>query len=76
MNSRSNVHLEINRALAERVANNAKVIENVAKTVLLCGRQNLALRGDRDDSKYFGEGTNTGNFQALLDFRVELGMKF
>ena len=41
MNGQSNVHREINRALADRVSNNAKVIESIANTVLLCGRQNL-----------------------------------
>ena len=40
-----------------------------------CGRQNIALRGHRDDSTYLKaqHGRNTGNFQELLDFRVKSG---
>ena len=41
------------------------------KTIIFCGRNNIALRGRRDDSP-----TNEnlqGNFQALLAFRVESG---
>ena len=54
------------------VSKNRKKIESIAKTVLLCARQNIPLRGHRDDSKYY-EGQDCGNFQALLDFRVDSG---
>ena len=41
---------------------------------MVCGRQNFALRGHRDDSRHIEDGTsNVGNFQALLDFRVDGG---
>ena len=40
--------------------------------MVVCGRQNLALRGHSDDSKYFNS-PNCGNFQALLNFRVSSG---
>ena len=43
---------------------------------MLCGKQNIALRGHRDDSSYIDEASgNPGNFQALLNFRVEAGDK-
>lgn len=50
------------------------ILESIVKTVLICGRQNWGLRGDRDDSKYLEDETrNCGNFQALLDFRIDSG---
>lgn len=66
----------------------AQVVENrerlwpIVKTIVLCGRQNIPLRGHRDDGflniDVIGEGksivsTNEGNFRALLRFRVEAG---
>ena len=54
-----------------------QVLESIVKTVMLCGKQNIALRGHRDDSKYLNSenDSNTGNFQALLDFRIDSGDK-
>ena len=44
------------------------------KTVVLCGRQNIAFRGHKDDAKYIADKSiNSGNFQALLEFRVDSG---
>ena len=63
---------QCNRILNERVQNNRKILHSIVETVVLCGRQNLALRGHRDDSKYF-DSPNCGNFQALLNFRVSSG---
>ena len=64
----------MNRGLEERRLNNAKIFESIVKTVLLCGRQKVALRGHRDDSRHIEDDTsNVGNFQALLDFRVDVG---
>ena len=64
----------MNRGLEERRLNNAKILESNVKTVWLCGRQNFALRGHRDDSRHIEDSTsNVGNFQALLDFRVDGG---
>ena len=41
-------------------------------TVILAGRQNIPLRGHRDDSQHYCS-PNPGNFQALLNFRIEAG---
>ena len=38
----------------------------------MAGRQNLLLRGHRDDSQHYSS-KNPGNFQALLNFRVDSG---
>lgn len=43
-------------------------------TVLLCGRQNISLRGNDDTDTLEGKTTkNTGNFRALLKYRVDGG---
>ena len=50
------------------------ILESIVKTVIICGRQNWGLRGDRDDSQYLEDETRIcGNFQALLDFRIDSG---
>ncbi len=44
--------------------------------VMLCGRQNIALRGRRDDSKHLeDEHNNPGNFQELYDFGARCANK-
>ena len=35
----------------------------------------MPLRAHRDDSQYYGCKDNTGNFQKLLEFRVDAGDK-
>ena len=42
----------------------------IIKPVLFCARQHNPLCGRRDDSKHY-ETLDTGNFQALFDFRVD-----
>ena len=43
---------------------NFKALQCIVECVLLCGKQNLALRGQRDDRK--SEVSNKGNFLAIL----------
>ena len=45
------VHQQIDTALAERVAANRQRLVPIVKTVLFCGRQNIALRGHLDSDK-------------------------
>ena len=54
------------------VDQNKKKIVPIIKTVMFCWSQNIALRGHRDDSTNWDLG-NPGNFQALLDFRIDSG---
>jgi hypothetical protein len=49
-------------------------LSSVVKCVVLCGKQNLPLRGHRDDSQHIEDNNiNSGNFQALINFRVDSG---
>ena len=46
-------------------------LKSVLKTIILCGQQNFSLQGHRDDSRYLDTSLNTGNFQELLNFRID-----
>ena len=60
----------------ERIQRNRAKLLPILKTVIFCARQNIAFRGHRDDSKYLDDrSNNSGNFQALLEFRVDSGDK-
>lgn len=68
-----------NTAMQNKIAKNRQLLTSVVQTILLCGRQNIALRGHRDDGKLlFTRETSTscnqeGNFRELLRFRVQSG---
>ena len=53
-------------------ANRQKLL-SIIKTVALCGKQTIALRGHRDDETCQETSWNRGNFQELLDFRIDSG---
>ena len=59
----------------ERIQRNRAKLLPILKTIIFCARQNIAFRGHRD-SKYLDDrSNNSGNFQALLEFRVDSGDK-
>ena len=58
------------KVLNDNVKKNRLKLTPIIKTVLLCARQNIPLREHRDDSKYY-ETVDTGNFQALLNLRID-----
>ena len=65
---------QLDTALAKQVAKNKAMLASVLKTILLCGRQNIALRSHRDDNTTRSDhAVNPGNFQVLLDFRCDAG---
>ena len=39
---------------------------------MFCGNQ-IALRGHREQAVHVEQGSNPGNFRALLDFRIDAG---
>ena len=61
--------------MAERIAANCKKLTSIIKTIVLCGHQNIALRGHWDSAIDLEMDTsrNRGNFWALLQFRVDAG---
>ncbi|VDI58497.1 Hypothetical predicted protein [Mytilus galloprovincialis] len=73
-NTKDDIRTQFNTKNAEVVRKNREILSSVIKCVILCGRQNLPLRGHRDDSQHIGDkNTNSGNFQALLDFCIDSG---
>ena len=67
----------LNQAMADRIASNRQKLSSIFKTIVLCGRQNIVIRGHRDNAtdieKNLADVENHSNFRALLDFRVEAG---
>lgn len=59
--------------MADSISTNRKLLASIFKTIALCGRQSLPLRGHRDNITNIEtvETANFGNFWALLNFRVE-----
>ena len=69
----------LNKVMDERIKKNRLKLTSIFETVLFCGRNNIALRGHRDNATdvekdtYTSENPSHGNFRALLQFRVQAG---
>ena len=49
-------------------------LKPILQTIILCGRQNIPLRGHRDDREFQQETSiNEGNFRELLRYRIRGG---
>ena len=80
-NSKSNViEVDLNKSRLKLISDNRKKLVPIVKTIIFLGRNDLAFRGHRDDSKYHpdvGESSTqkvgVGNFIELLNFRVDAG---
>ena len=71
------IQCRLNQAMASRISLNRQKLHSIFKTLVFCGRQNIALRGHRDDAtdieRDVDDLENHGNFRALLNFRVDAG---
>ena len=69
------IRCQMNQAMPDRVASNRQKLVSIIKTIEFCGRQNVALRGHRDNATDLEKDTleNHSNFWALLKFRVDAG---
>ncbi|XP_014675618.1 PREDICTED: 52 kDa repressor of the inhibitor of the protein kinase-like [Priapulus caudatus] len=65
-----NVQEQLSKGLANRIAENRQKMRSIVETVILCGRQNLPLRGNHE-----GHEDDRSNFRALLNFRISSGDK-
>lgn len=65
------VHHQLDAAQVMLIKGNRAKIASILKTIIFCGKQNISLRGHRDDSKHYDNTSNT----KLLDFRVDSGDK-
>ena len=55
----------IDESRKEIYERNFHILECIVKAIILCGKQNIAIRGHRDDSR--SSESNKGNFLAILD---------
>lgn len=75
-NEKQPIDMILNKQVSKQVAENREKLVPIIKTVLLCARQNIPLRGHRDDANHLDEKTkNPSNFQELLKFRIDSGDK-
>ena len=76
-NQQPDIQVRFNQAMTDRISSNHQKMSSIFKTIALCGRQNIALRGHRDNATDIERdlmGTeNHGNFLTLLAFRVDAG---
>lgn len=66
----------------QQIKENRERLRPIVSTIIFCGRQNISLRGHRDDGSIYNRNSqhqdvspteNDGNFRALLRFRVDSG---
>ncbi|XP_054276712.1 zinc finger MYM-type protein 1-like [Macrosteles quadrilineatus] len=76
-NRQDPIDQQINSALKEQIEENRRRFRPIVETIILCGRQNIPLRGHRDHGAIdlaAGEPLdNDGNFRSLLRFRALAG---
>lgn len=71
---------QVDKAHFQEAEENRRKLIPIVKTVMFCGRQNIALRGHRDDGLLLLQKSdncrkNEGNFRELLRFRIDAGDK-
>ena len=68
------VNVLLNDQICKQVRLNREKLIPIVEGIILCGRQNLALRGHRDSAEnYADEKNNPGNLQAILAFLNKFG---
>ncbi|XP_040358829.1 uncharacterized protein LOC115317472 [Ixodes scapularis] len=68
------IQMQLNKQAKEEHDSNKAKLRAIVETVLLCGRQDLALGGDNDSGRLTLEESvkNDGNFRALLRYRANV----
>jgi len=72
---RKNVTEQLNTEHSRQLEENRQALESIVKTIILCGAQELSLRGTDDSGDVIGQKGkgNDGNFRSLLRFRCDSG---
>nr|CAI5827617.1 unnamed protein product [Callosobruchus analis] len=71
----------LSKSRLQKIEENRRRLKPIIKTIIFLGRQNIPLRGHRDDGPLFSDVdqdqylNNEGNFRELLRFRVDAGDK-
>ena len=77
-NASERINYTLDSQLQQQIEENARNIKPIIETIVLCGRQGLALRGDNDHGPITSLDEpvcNDGNFRTLLRFRARGGDK-
>ena len=70
----ASISVQADKLVAKQVTINREKLKPIIEAIVLCGRQNISLRGHRDDSQYYDETTNNpGNLQAILSYLARCG---
>ena len=73
-NKESSIKIKCDTAVLRQVELNRKKLVPIVEAIILCGRQNISLRGHRDDSSSYADvSSNPGDFQALLNYLAKCG---
>ena len=72
-NRTTSITLQYDGLVSKQVEINRKKLLPIVEAVILCGRQNIPLRGHRDDASNSDETCNHGNLQAILGYLVKCG---
>lgn len=67
----TSISAKINKVREQNIKENRDKLKYMVQNIIFCAKQNIPIRGHRDDSKYLNGNGNPGNFQALLKFRVQ-----
>jgi hypothetical protein len=66
------IEVMVDKMKRKQIEENRKMLKPIVGAIVLCGRQNIPLRGHRDDSgNYLSEDTNCGNFIEILKYGAE-----
>lgn len=49
-NQQPDIQMRLSQAMADRVASNCQKLSSIFKTIVLCGRRSITLRGHRDNA--------------------------
>lgn len=71
----NDVYVQLHKRNESEINRNRDILKVIIKTVILCGRQGLALRGGHDSGSLDLHLPihNDGNFRALLRYRIDCG---
>ncbi|XP_060862053.1 uncharacterized protein LOC132945023 [Metopolophium dirhodum] len=76
-NPQNKITNKLNTAHYEQVKENRSRLKPIIDSLIFLGKQNIAIRGHRDDGSIFDDSQkpteNNGNFRELLNFRISSG---
>ena len=68
------ISVQFDTKVMSQVTLNREKLKPIVDVIILCGKQNIALRGHRDDAKHCDEaGFNPGNLKAILSYLATCG---